>query len=157
MRLSMSTAEPRVKTEPGVEPAEDELGQETRAGGVFLRRRLDYRGPTRTIRNCGEMHGRRAKPGSARFGGRIRRESQGRPASMARINLDVNGKVQTIDADPDMPLLYALRNDLGLNNPHFGCGLAQCGACTVHVDGQAVRSCVTPVSAVGNGKVVTLA
>ena len=48
---------------------------------------------------------------------------------MARISLDVNGKVQTIDADPDMPLLYALRNDLGLNNPHFGCGLAQCGYC----------------------------
>ena len=48
---------------------------------------------------------------------------------MARINLDVNGKVQTIDADPDMPLLYALRNDIGLNNPHFGCGLAQCGYC----------------------------
>ena len=76
---------------------------------------------------------------------------------MARIDLDVNGKVHTIDADPDMPLLYALRNDLGLNNPHFGCGLAQCGACTVHVDGQPIRSCVTPVSAVGNGKVVTLA
>jgi nicotinate dehydrogenase subunit A len=76
---------------------------------------------------------------------------------MARITLDVNGKAHTIDADPDMPLLYALRNDLGLNNPHFGCGLAQCGACTVHVDGQAVRSCVTPVSAVGTSKVVTLA
>ena len=75
---------------------------------------------------------------------------------MARINLDVNGKVQTIDADPDMPLLYALRNDLGLNNPRFGCGLAQCGACTVHVDGQPVRSCVTPVSAVGALKVQTL-
>ena len=76
---------------------------------------------------------------------------------MARINLNVNGKDHTIDADPDMPLLYALRNDIGLNNPHFGCGLAQCGACTVHVDGQAVRSCVTPVSAVGTAKVVTLA
>src|SRR5882672_9128420 len=80
-----------------------------------------------------------------------------RYAPMARINLDVNGKVHTIDADPDMPLLYALRNDIGLNNPHFGCGLAQCGACTVHLNGQPIRSCVTPVSAVGNGKVVTLA
>ena len=76
---------------------------------------------------------------------------------MARITLNVNGSAHTIDADPDMPLLYALRNDLGLNNPHFGCGLAQCGACTVHIDGQAVRSCITPVSSVGNGKVVTLA
>jgi nicotinate dehydrogenase subunit A len=76
---------------------------------------------------------------------------------MARITLDVNGSAHTIDADPDMPLLYALRNDLGLNNPHFGCGLAQCGACTVHIDGQVVRSCVTPLSAVGAGKVVTLA
>src|SRR6187200_939631 len=103
------------------------------------------------------MHGRRAKPGSARSGGRTPRESQGRPASMARINLDVNGKVQTIDADPDMPLLYALRNDLGLNNPHFGCGLAQCGACTVLRDGEAVRSCVLPVGAVGSAKITTLA
>jgi len=76
---------------------------------------------------------------------------------MARITLDVNGSAHTVDADPDMPLLYALRNDLGLNNPHFGCGLAQCGACTVHIDGEAVRSCVTPLSAVGTGKVVTLA
>jgi nicotinate dehydrogenase subunit A len=76
---------------------------------------------------------------------------------MAKISLDVNGKVAAIDADPDMPLLYALRDDLGLNNPQFGCGLAQCGACTVHLNGQPVRSCVTPLSAVGNGKVVTLA
>jgi nicotinate dehydrogenase subunit A len=76
---------------------------------------------------------------------------------MTQINLDVNGKAHEIDVDPDMPLLYALRNELGLNNPHFGCGLAQCGACTVHIDGQPVRSCITPVSAVGKGKVVTLA
>ena len=73
------------------------------------------------------------------------------------ISLNVNGTTHQIEADPDMPLLYALRNDLGLNNPHFGCGLAQCGACTVHLDGQATRSCITPVSAVGDGKVVTLA
>jgi nicotinate dehydrogenase subunit A len=76
---------------------------------------------------------------------------------MAQITLHVNGNTHAIDADPDMPLLYALRNNIGLNNPHFGCGLAQCGACTVHIDGEPVRSCITPVSAVGNGKVVTLA
>ena len=75
---------------------------------------------------------------------------------MAKYSLDVNGKVHAIDADPDMPLLYALKNDIGLNNPQFGCGLAQCGACTVHLNGQAIRSCITPVSAVGDGKVVTL-
>ncbi len=74
-----------------------------------------------------------------------------------RISLKVNGKDHTVEADPDMPLLYALRDDLGLNNPHFGCGLAQCGACTVHLDGVAVRSCVTPLSAVGSKKVTTLA
>src|SRR5215475_2717564 len=71
--------------------------------------------------------------------------------------LTVNGREHKVNVEPDMPLLYALRDDLGLNNPHFGCGLAQCGACTVHVDGQPVRSCITPVSSVGDGKVVTLA
>ena len=71
--------------------------------------------------------------------------------------LSVNGVSHKIDADPDMPLLYALRDELGLNNPHFGCGLAQCGACTVHLDGQATRSCVTPLSAVGDAKITTLA
>ena len=76
---------------------------------------------------------------------------------MARINLDVNGKVHTIDADPDMPLLYALRDDLALENPRFGCGLAQCGACTVHLDGKATRSCVTPVSLAEGRSVTTLA
>ena len=74
-----------------------------------------------------------------------------------KFSLTVNGTSHTVDADPDTPLLYVLRDDLGLNNPHFGCGLAQCGACTVHLDGQATRSCVTPISAVGDGKVVTLA
>jgi nicotinate dehydrogenase subunit A len=76
---------------------------------------------------------------------------------LERFSLNVNGQQHVVEADPDMPLLYALRNDLGLNNPKFGCGLAQCGACTVHVDGAAVRSCVTPLSAIGQGKVVTLA
>jgi nicotinate dehydrogenase subunit A len=66
-----------------------------------------------------------------------------------KFSLSVNGTVHSVTADPDPPLLYVLRDDLGLNNPHFGCGLAQCGACTVHLDGQPIRSCVTPVSAVG--------
>jgi nicotinate dehydrogenase subunit A len=74
-----------------------------------------------------------------------------------RISLRVNGRVQAIDVDPDMPLLYALRDDLGLSNPHFGCGLAQCGACTVHIDGEPVRSCVTPVSAAEGVEITTLA
>ena len=73
-----------------------------------------------------------------------------------KFTLNINGQTHTIDADPDMPLLYVLRNDVGLNNPHFGCGLAQCGACTVHLDGQPTRSCVTPLSAV-EAKIVTLA
>ena len=73
-----------------------------------------------------------------------------------KFTLNVNGKTETVEADPDMPLLYALRNDLGLNNPQFGCGLAQCGACTVHMDGNAIRSCVTPISSVGDAKVVTM-
>jgi nicotinate dehydrogenase subunit A len=75
-----------------------------------------------------------------------------------QIELHVNGKVQVIEVDdPGMPLLYALRDDLGLNNPRFGCGLGQCGACTVHVDGRAVRSCVTPVNAVAGRAITTLA
>ncbi len=60
-------------------------------------------------------------------------------------------------ADPAMPLLYALRDELGLDNPHFGCGLGQCGACTVHLDGVPTRSCITPLSAVGDAHVTTLA
>ena len=75
---------------------------------------------------------------------------------MARLTLKVNGKNQTVDVEPDMPLLYALRNDLQLNGPKFGCGLSQCGACTVIMDGNAIRSCVTPVSAAQNKSVTTL-
>jgi len=75
-----------------------------------------------------------------------------------RIRLEVNGKPHDIAVDdPAMPLLYALRDELGLNNPHFGCGLGQCGACMVHVDGQPVRSCVTPVSQAQGRKITTLA
>ncbi len=74
-----------------------------------------------------------------------------------RISLNVNGTSQTVEVDPDMPLLYALRNDLGLSNPKFGCGLAQCGACTVHMDGEPIRSCVTPVSAARGARITTLA
>ena len=72
--------------------------------------------------------------------------------------LNVNGeRVTTTIDDPHMPLLYLLRGNLGLHGPRFGCGLAQCGACTVHLDGQAVRSCVLPLSAIGgNSNVVTL-
>jgi nicotinate dehydrogenase subunit A len=75
-----------------------------------------------------------------------------------RKSLNVNGKaVQVTIDDPDMPLLYALRDNLALHGPRFGCGLAQCGACTVHIDGKAVRSCVTKLSSVTpRQKVVTL-
>jgi|SRR5579862_1792781 len=67
---------------------------------------------------------------------------------MSNISLKVNGIVHTVDVDPSTPLLYILRNDLGLQGPRFGCGLGQCGACTVIVNGTATRSCVTPVSSV---------
>jgi len=73
-----------------------------------------------------------------------------------RIRLVVDGKSTEVSADPAMPLLYALRSELGLDNPKFGCGLAQCGACTVQVDGRPTRSCVTPVGAVRGKKITTL-
>jgi nicotinate dehydrogenase subunit A len=75
---------------------------------------------------------------------------------MTVTHLNVNGKAISVSVDDaDMPLLYVLRDDLGLHGPRFGCGLGQCGACTVHIDGVAIRSCVMPLSAV-KGKVVTL-
>ena len=75
---------------------------------------------------------------------------------MPKISLRVNGKARVVDTESDVPLLYVLRNDLELNGPKFGCGMAQCGACTVLMDGNAIRSCVTPVSAVQNKPVTTL-
>jgi len=73
------------------------------------------------------------------------------------IVLDIDGQQHAVDADPDMPLLYALRDHLQFDNPRFGCGLGQCGACTVHVDGAPTRSCSLPISAVGTARIVTLA
>ncbi|MBI2161678.1 MAG: (2Fe-2S)-binding protein [Candidatus Rokubacteria bacterium] len=72
------------------------------------------------------------------------------------VTLVVNGKSHRLDVEPDTPLLYVLRDNLGLHGPKFGCGLAQCGSCTVLMDGKAVRSCTFAVSKVGQGKIVTL-
>ena len=74
---------------------------------------------------------------------------------MSKITLKVNGSMHTVDVEPATPLLYILRNDIGLQGPRFGCGLGQCGACTVIISGNAIRSCITPVSSV-KGEVTTL-
>jgi nicotinate dehydrogenase subunit A len=75
---------------------------------------------------------------------------------MSSINLKVNGKVHALNVDPTTPLLYVLSDDLALNGPKFGCGLGQCGACTVIVKGQAIRSCITPVKTVAGSEITTL-
>jgi len=76
---------------------------------------------------------------------------------MSIYNLKVDGRSHTVDVDPATPLLYVLSDDLQLNGPKLGCGLGQCGACTVIMNGQAIRSCITPVSAVAQNEVTTLA
>jgi nicotinate dehydrogenase subunit A len=75
---------------------------------------------------------------------------------MNTITLNVNGRAETIEVDPAMPLLFVLSDNLGLRGPKFGCGLGQCGACTVVMNGRAIRSCITPVSSAANAQVVTL-
>lgn len=71
------------------------------------------------------------------------------------IALKVNGKSHQIDADPSTPLLYVLRNEMALHGPKFGCGLGQCGACTVHIDGRATFSCILPIAAIGDREIIT--
>ncbi len=75
---------------------------------------------------------------------------------MSKYTLHVNGKLQAVDVEPDTPLLWALRDTLGLVGAKYGCGLGQCGACTVHLDGVPARSCLTPVSGVGKQKITTI-
>ncbi|QMU29576.1 (2Fe-2S)-binding protein [Adhaeribacter radiodurans] len=75
---------------------------------------------------------------------------------MAQYKLQINGRSYQADVEPDTPLLWVLRDHLGLVGTKYGCGIAQCGACTVHVNGEATRSCVYPVSAVGKSKVITI-
>jgi isoquinoline 1-oxidoreductase subunit alpha len=75
---------------------------------------------------------------------------------MAHFVLEVNGRERTVDAEPEMPLLWALRDLLNMTGTKYGCGIGMCGACTVHLDGQAVRSCQTPVNSVGSRKVTTI-
>jgi nicotinate dehydrogenase subunit A len=78
------------------------------------------------------------------------------PILMTKLSLKVNGRSHSLDIDPSTPLLFVLNDELGLRGPKFGCGMAQCGACTVILRGQVVRSCVMPVSAVGQDEVTTL-
>jgi nicotinate dehydrogenase subunit A len=82
--------------------------------------------------------------------------SNSREVDMSTISLTVNGRRQSVSVDPDTPLLYVLSDELGLRGPRFGCGLAQCGVCTAIMGGRAIRSCVTPVSAVGESEITTL-
>jgi isoquinoline 1-oxidoreductase subunit alpha len=75
---------------------------------------------------------------------------------MAKYNLKINGKTRNVDVDPSTPLLWVLRDHLNMPGTKFGCGMAQCGACTIHLDGNATRSCVLPVSAIGKSAITTI-
>jgi nicotinate dehydrogenase subunit A len=103
-----------------------------------------------TISACGSVSGLDAEPKPAQDA------ASKRSFCVMAVSLKVNGAVLSVPAEPDTPLLYVLRNDLGLNAAKFGCGLGQCGACTVLVDGAPLRSCVTPIAALGQSEVTTL-
>lgn len=75
---------------------------------------------------------------------------------MAKYNLKINGEMQQVDVDPSTPILWVLRDHLNMSGTKFGCGMAQCGACTIHLDGNATRSCVLPVSAIGKSAITTI-
>src|ERR1044071_3954275 len=79
-----------------------------------------------------------------------------RPKAMATFQLDVNGQSKKVEVDPGTPLLWVLREELKMTGTKYGCGISACGACTVHVDGIATRSCVVPVSLIGNREIVTI-
>src|SRR3979411_2469294 len=93
-----------------------------------------------------------SRPSLGRASGELCCESQG-DFRMASIKFTLNGRQQTVDAVPEMPLLWVLRDTLDMTGTKFGCGMALCGACTVHINGEATRSCVTPVSSVAGKKV----
>jgi isoquinoline 1-oxidoreductase subunit alpha len=95
-------------------------------------------------------------PQVARVSAAPRRSSPHELLEPSMIALNVNGQSREVDAPPEMPLLWVLRDLIGLTGTKFGCGIAQCGACTVHLDGQPARSCVTPVAAVGSRRVTTI-
>jgi len=116
--------------------------------------------PVETVYPIDEIKAALAHAQRGERSGKILVASNGRSKSeghdMANFTLRVNGERRTVAVEPDTPLLYILRNDLELNGPKFGCGLAQCGACTVLVDGKPVRSCVAPVSSVAKGHITTI-
>ena len=75
---------------------------------------------------------------------------------MNKISLKVNGKLHTVEQEPETPLLFALSDEIGLRGPKFGCGMALCGACTVHINGEPTRSCITPIDSIGTSEVTTI-
>src|SRR3989475_11111736 len=124
------------------------------AGGPFSPRVAPFGKVFATSPRGGSNAGRLPRPAGIRFSGKSIPSSYSGEVLM--VSLVVNGKTRKVDAAPDTPLLWVLRDSLHLTGTKFGCGIALCGACTVHLDGQPVRSCSTPVSAAAGKKVTTV-